>query len=100
MGHGHVVPNPDGSKARCGGPVLCAECAREQATHNAQLRRQPKLLSKWDAGNVLVNAADKLSDCASDLEAFPDLKEVLLAARRLIAEKFNAEMVHEMGFGI
>lgn len=31
MGHGHVIPNPDGSKARCGGPALCAECARERA---------------------------------------------------------------------
>lgn len=29
MGHGHVVPNPDGSKARCGGPTLCSECATE-----------------------------------------------------------------------
>jgi hypothetical protein len=28
-GHGHVVPNPDGSKARCGGPAICSECARE-----------------------------------------------------------------------
>jgi Family of unknown function (DUF6085) len=31
-GHGHVIPNPDGSKARCGGPVLCSVCARELAT--------------------------------------------------------------------
>jgi hypothetical protein len=30
-GHGHVTPNPDGSKARCGGPLICAECARELA---------------------------------------------------------------------
>lgn len=30
-GHGHVIPNPDGSKARCGGPPLCRECALEQA---------------------------------------------------------------------
>jgi hypothetical protein len=31
-GHGHVRPRPDGVKARCGGPALCSECAREQAT--------------------------------------------------------------------
>lgn len=31
MTHGHVTPNPDGSKARCGGPALCAECAMELA---------------------------------------------------------------------
>lgn len=29
MGHGWVTPNADGSKARCGGPGLCPECARE-----------------------------------------------------------------------
>ena len=31
-GHGHVVPNPDGSKAGCGGPFICPDCAREKAT--------------------------------------------------------------------
>jgi hypothetical protein len=28
-GHGHVTPNADGTKARCGGPLLCKECAVE-----------------------------------------------------------------------
>jgi len=31
MGHGHVLPRPDGLKARCGGPALCIVCAREAA---------------------------------------------------------------------
>lgn len=26
-GHGHVTPNADGSRAPCGGPAICAECA-------------------------------------------------------------------------
>lgn len=30
-GHGHVIPRPDGVKARCGGPALCSVCAKEQA---------------------------------------------------------------------
>ena len=30
-GHGHVRPRPDGMKARCGGPVLCPDCARDLA---------------------------------------------------------------------
>lgn len=30
-GHGHVTPNPDGSKARCGGPAICPQCSREFA---------------------------------------------------------------------
>lgn len=29
MGHGHVVPNKDGSRARCGGPTICSVCALE-----------------------------------------------------------------------
>lgn len=29
-GHGHVVPRPDGVKARCGGPGLCAVCSDEE----------------------------------------------------------------------
>lgn len=31
-GHGHVVPNPNGVKARCGGPAICSVCARELAS--------------------------------------------------------------------
>lgn len=29
--HGHVVPNPNGVLARCGGPACCIECKREFA---------------------------------------------------------------------
>lgn len=28
-GHGWVKPNPDGSKARCGGPAICPTCRSE-----------------------------------------------------------------------
>lgn len=49
MGHGHVIPNKDGSVARCGGPAICSECAREQAAENARIRKEPKKLTKWDA---------------------------------------------------
>ena len=31
VGHGHVVPRPDGVRARCGGPDLCRECSRDLA---------------------------------------------------------------------
>jgi hypothetical protein len=40
-GHGHVTPNPDGSKARCGGPAICAECAREAAQLAADTPARP-----------------------------------------------------------
>lgn len=29
MGHGHVTPNPDGTKAKCGGPAICPVCKAE-----------------------------------------------------------------------
>jgi hypothetical protein len=35
QGHGHVTPRPDGIKARCGGPALCSECAKEKAALEA-----------------------------------------------------------------
>lgn len=35
-GHGHVVPRPDGAKARCGGPALCNVCAVEAAQIRAE----------------------------------------------------------------
>jgi hypothetical protein len=37
-GHGHVTPRPDGAKARCGGPALCHECARELAETGRPVR--------------------------------------------------------------
>lgn len=44
-GHGHVTPNPDGTKARCGGPGLCPACSREAVQAGDQKYRpyQPVL---------------------------------------------------------
>lgn len=54
QGHGHVHPRPDGVRARCGGPGLCAECAREKALDDAVAsnptphRSMPLIkLNKW-----------------------------------------------------
>lgn len=38
-GHGHVTPNPDGSRARCGGPKFCGVCALEAAQIATATRR-------------------------------------------------------------
>jgi hypothetical protein len=35
MRHGHVTPNSDGSKARCGGPTMCQVYQREQRENQA-----------------------------------------------------------------
>lgn len=36
-GHGWVVPNPDGTKARCGGPGVCPACSVEAAAASPYL---------------------------------------------------------------
>lgn len=41
-GHGHVWPRPDGVKARCGGPGLCAQCSRDEARLGAAQDRAKK----------------------------------------------------------
>lgn len=50
-GHGHVRPRPDGMKARCGGPGLCRECAKELGEAKATARelesRVGRLLSRY-----------------------------------------------------
>lgn len=52
-GHGHVLPNANGSKARCGGPTICGACAIELA----------ELLN-----SVSKKAPDKIEPCAHDYE--------------------------------
>lgn len=37
-GHGWVLPRPDGSKAKCGGPQVCFQCRLEQMLMQAQKR--------------------------------------------------------------
>ena len=36
-GHGHVYPRIDGTKARCGGPSMCRECAKDFVKKNKSL---------------------------------------------------------------
>jgi len=35
-GHGHVYPRPDGARARCGGPSICKDCARDLARKESE----------------------------------------------------------------
>lgn len=38
VGHGHVWPRPDGSRAKCGGPGICDACSRDAAWVEAAKR--------------------------------------------------------------
>lgn len=58
-GHGHVTPNADGSRARCGGPGFCDACSRELALHQA---------AKLDA-EMRPRADTIAEDAAADAEA-------------------------------
>lgn len=65
--------------------------------------KDKKPMTKWEAGNVLADAADKLSECAADLEGGGFVTEaiVLKYLRKKIAFHFSKNgYVKEMGFGL
>jgi peptide methionine sulfoxide reductase MsrB len=39
-GHGHVYPNEDGSRARCGGPLFCEVCALDAVRKAADEKKK------------------------------------------------------------
>lgn len=41
-GHGHVFPNLDGVKSRCGGPGLCPDCSRDKLAFLAMPEQRQK----------------------------------------------------------
>lgn len=58
MGHGYVTPNPDGSTARCGGPLRCKQCALELASQWKQedyvfTTPEGAKVRSWDMGHLL-----------------------------------------------
>jgi hypothetical protein len=87
-GHGHVRPRPDGVKARCGGPALCAECARELAAahpgpfqHDREVYLGDGLYASADAfGSITLRAPRGFESHYVVLEP-----EVLTAFERYIA---------------
>jgi hypothetical protein len=48
-GHGWVVPNENGLKARCGGPAICSQCAKELAQHSVSLEPVKEALNKFNS---------------------------------------------------
>lgn len=59
-GHGWVVANSNGAKARCGGPKICKQCALEAAQFSA--RYTPVMMSEASRRLVTNEIANKLLD--------------------------------------
>lgn len=56
MSHGHVKPNPDGSKARCGGPGFCMECSLESDQHKLMMIAGQQTFDTLRAENAALMA--------------------------------------------
>lgn len=61
----------------------------------------PKKLTKWEVGQVLVEANDNICTAIAELKDYPELKQPLIAARILLVKAYEENgMIEEMGFGI
>jgi hypothetical protein len=80
-GHGHVTPNADGSKARCGGPALCRECALE-------LSRNP-----------MVNAAtlERLNESIVEAEKQAAYQTDPAWGARIVADAVQLDEIRRLG---
>lgn len=82
-GHGHVWERPDGMKARCGGPAICAECAKDKARYDAA---QDK-----DGMSPVVGISLKSSVELAEAAYNSGWKGATLAAARLLAANPSKE---------
>lgn len=59
-------------------------------------------LTKWEAGNELIKAADAVGECIDELKKdWPALANDLREIRKQISEIYDTnDFVKEMGFGI
>jgi hypothetical protein len=78
--HGHVRPRPDGVKARCGGPAMCAVCAREQRDMTTAATQDPQCEGCGKRPEVYGS-----SWCASCHDSLPErLKNRIIAMRNAL----------------
>jgi hypothetical protein len=89
-GHGHVTPNPDGSKARCGGPSLCPECARETGPHKLTEREIAASIALDSFGLVLVPFSKSHADGALYGLLSKSSTNESAAARRARGQRFSS----------
>lgn len=70
-GHGHVFPREDGVRARCGGPAVCNECAKdlnilEHPRFNGLIKERDHYREALEKINGLAHQwviAEKTADC-------------------------------------
>lgn len=92
MSHGWVTPNPDGSRARCGGPSICPVCQKERAPPPPHTPQEGRFIGPTEAaakaGKFLP--VDKyLCALQKKLVAerqFPLLWDVVAAAEKVISD--------------
>lgn len=81
--HGHVTPNPDGSRARCGGPRICEVCQQEKAqlgaappvqVFNQQTLRQ-EIVRVWGPAGAHLEVFDAILSSLRDATAQKDWDE-------------------------
>lgn len=85
-GHGHVTPNADGTKARCGGPGVCGECSREAGVAYALRPHLDAYAAALASDESAVAAADTaifhLQRARDAMKAGQPFSEVRYHARR------------------
>jgi hypothetical protein len=81
FGHGHVFARPDGAKARCGGPGICSECARDAGRKN-----DPRHASTLGEACKNPDGTHNGYKLLSWLSGMPE-EEVKAIADKVIAEK-------------
>jgi hypothetical protein len=72
-GHGHAWPRPDGVKARCGGVVICRECAADNS-----------MVDRW-------RKAASASTAAEHGPIDPQLHELMNSLAHVLDVTFNGE---------
>lgn len=89
-GHGHVTPNADGSKARCGGPALCTVCALELARLQQPLRDDitAALVERAERAEANVEA---MRNDSSKNKAYREVAEMAAALARLFPSWVNVD---------
>lgn len=71
FGHGWVRPNPDGSRARCGGPGVCSVCEQELSARIVQERPEVRVARRGET-HLFFDGTSKVYFLAYCLDCWPE----------------------------